>query len=192
METLVKNTTEILIENSIEIDYSTSIHCECDGNVKEIEIKIYQREYDHTSYEDIRKEIGSGKIQIVRNLLDLDYYDIFEYCDIISSDLLDAFISLFNDNNSKNKTKFNTIDFNRFIYIELFKISDEKRNLGIGNAVINDIIDTLGLDDTLFIVLPYAIEDKKNKITHTRVKKFWSGVGFKKYNNTKFYHLVGY
>lgn len=187
METLLRNPTEVLIDNSIEIDYSTTLNCECDGYVKEINAKVFYRDFEVDG--DIRIEIGSVRMTMIQNLFGADYDTIQSYCDGTSNDLFDAFTETFKPDSSKSKTKFYLDDNNRFVYIELFKMSEEKRGLGIGHAVISDIIDTLGVYDTLFVVQPCAIEDKRNKLTQKRVENFWGNLNFKKIGKSVFYYL---
>ena len=184
METLLKNPTEILIDNNIEIDYSTALISGCEGYVKEINVKVF-----HIDEDEVRVEVGSVRVTMLQHLFGADYETLHYYCDGHSGDLINAFTKVFKPDGDKSRTKFYLDDFNRCIYIELFKMSEEKRGLGIGNAVIKDIIDTLGIDDTLYIVEPCAIEDKSNKVTQKRVENFWTNLNFKKIGRSEYYSL---
>lgn len=184
METLLKDPTEILIDNSIDIDYSTTLISECDGYIKEINVKVF-----HNDEDEGRIEIGSARITMLQHLFGADYETLFYHFDGHSADLINAFTQVFKPDGSKSKTKFYFDDFDRCVYIELFKMSEEKRGLGIGNAVIKDIIDTFGINDTLYIVEPCAIENKSNKVTQKRVENFWTNLNFKKIGRSVYYCL---
>lgn len=182
------NSIELLRENSIELKYSTSIHYECDGHVKDIDVKIIDYVYDEETEREIEKELGTVKINMMRHMSWMEYHEAFNFCDIISQNFLDGFDACFKDEYSKSKTKFSLERFSEYVYIDLVKMNEKNRGKGIGSAVIREIIDTLDKTDTLFVVLPFAIEDGGNNKAHKRVKKFWENLGFKKMPNTRFYY----
>ena len=183
------NSIELLRESSIELKYSTSIHYECDGHVKDIDIKIIDNVYDEEREIEIEKELGTVKINMMRHMSWMDYQEAFDFCDRISQNFLDGFDACFKDENSKSKTKFSLEKFSEYVYIDLLKMNENNRGMGIGTAVIREIIDTLDKTDTLFVVLPFAIEDNENNKAHKRVKKFWENLGFKKMANSRFYYF---
>lgn len=185
----VADSIELLSESMIDINYSTHIHYECDGHVKDINVKIVDNFYDEKTKKEATKEIGEVKINFMRHLSWMEFEEAYEFCDIISQNFVDGFDACFKDTNSRNKTKFSLEQFSEYIYIDLFRMVEKSRGVGIGSAVIREIIDTLGKPDSLFVVIPFAIDDKENKVSHKRVKKFWENLGFKRMGKTYFYYF---
>ena len=167
---------ELLSKSHIEINYSTSIHYECDGHIKDIDVKIVDLIYDEDTDKDSYGEIGEVKINMMRHLSWMEYEEAYQFCDIISQNFVNGFEACFKDDNSRSKTKFSLDEFSEYVYIDLFKILEKNRGMGIGSAVIREIIDTLGKPDTLFVIIPFAIDDYENKLAHKRVKKFWENL----------------
>ena len=186
----VADSIELLRENLIEINYSTSIHYECEGHIKDINVKIVDNySYDEETNQDVVEEIGEVKINFMRHISWMGFEEAYDFCDIISQNFVDGFDACFKDSDSRSKTKFSLEEFSEYIYIDLFRINEKNRGMGIGSAVIHEIIDTIGKPDSLFVVIPFAIDDRENKASHKRVKKFWENLGFKRMGKTSFYYF---
>lgn len=175
---------DLLKENLIEINYSTSIDYECDGYVQHVDVSI--TEIDEN---DKMVEIGEVKINILRNLGLLSTWEAWEHCDCISQHFVDGFSNIFgvdDEMDMDNSKKLNIRSFNQYVYIKEFRINENHRSYGLGSAVIKEIINFIDKGD-LFALIPFAIEDRDNEKSHKRIEKFWKRLGFKRFNKSGFF-----
>lgn len=155
------------------------------------EIKAEAQEYDddgklHTiAMVKIKRVIYLGAKSHDNNFFDFDciseqMYRLFEYCLIEDEDGLGG-SKFINDEHD---------EFQGLIYIEELRVNKEYRRVGIGKALVHEVIKMIGNYDDILIVLPFPIEANGNEKAHKKVINFWEKIGFTQVDDTDFWYMA--
>ena len=178
----VVNGIMVLLNDNYKLKYDFTYNCEGDGYLKDVIVSIVTMDYSN----ETETEIGYIKINILSKMFLLNYDEAYEYADIISQTFVDGFLALFKDMTMRGK-RYDFDELDDFIYIDEFKIHKQFRGNGIGSAVIREVIDFIYKRGSVLAIIPFAIEDIVNDKAHNRVRKFWRKLGFKRFNNSRYY-----